>query len=101
MSKAREWSRGWQMPGPRAGQNLQTPHPGTDKAGKCPAVARGKRAQVELTDAQHTFNRFLFIFIFLFIFFFFTRSTDAGKPTLSCLHLFACSIKKCNKVELQ
>ena len=52
MSKAREWSRGWQMPGPRAGQNLQTPHPGTDKAGKCPAVARGKRAQVELTDAQ-------------------------------------------------
>ena len=70
MSKAREWSRGWQMPGPRAGQNLQTPHPGTDKAGKCPAVARGKRAQVELTDAQHTFNRFLFIFIFLFIFFF-------------------------------
>ena len=70
MSKAREWSRGWQMPGPRAGQNLQTPHPGTDKAGKCPAVARGKRAQVELTDAQHTFNRFLFIFIFLFIYFF-------------------------------
>ena len=28
------------MPGPRAVQNLQMPHPGTDKAGKCPVVAR-------------------------------------------------------------
>ena len=27
MSKAREWPRGWQMPGPRAAQNLQMPHP--------------------------------------------------------------------------
>ena len=44
---------GWQMPGPRAVQNLQMPQPGTDKAGKCPAVARGGGgwAQVELTDA--------------------------------------------------
>ena len=41
MSKAREWPRGWQMPGPRGVQNLQLPHPGTDKACKCPAVARG------------------------------------------------------------
>ena len=48
MSKAREWPGGWQMPGPRAVQNLQMPHPGTemphpgtDKAGKRPAVARG------------------------------------------------------------
>ena len=41
MSKAREWPGGWQMPGPRAVQNLQMPHPRTDKAGKCPAVARG------------------------------------------------------------
>ena len=34
---------GWQMPGPRAVQNLQNklmPRPGTDKAGKCPGVAR-------------------------------------------------------------
>ena len=30
------------MPDPRAVQNLQMPHPGTDKAGKCPAVARGR-----------------------------------------------------------
>ena len=51
MSKAREWPRGWQMPGPRAVQNLQMPHRGTDKAGKCPAVARGGWVQVELTDA--------------------------------------------------
>ena len=52
MSKAREWPGGWQMPGPRAVQNLQMPHPRTDKAGKCPAVARGGCwAQVELTDA--------------------------------------------------
>ena len=29
------------MPGPRAEKNLQMPLPGTDKAGKCPAVARG------------------------------------------------------------
>ena len=27
MSKAREWPWGWQMPGPRAVQNLQMPHP--------------------------------------------------------------------------
>ena len=53
MSKAREWPGGWQMPGPRAVENLQMPHPRTDKAGKCPAVARGGGcwAQVELTDA--------------------------------------------------
>ena len=46
-------ARGWQMPGPRAVQNLQMPHPGTDKAGKCPAVGRGGGGwvQVELTDA--------------------------------------------------
>ena len=40
MSKAQELPRGWPMPGPRAVQNLQMPHPGTDKAGKCPVVAR-------------------------------------------------------------
>ena len=51
MSKARERPRGWQMSGPRAAQNLQMPTPGTDKAGKCPAVARGCWAQLELTDA--------------------------------------------------
>ena len=27
VSKAREWPRGWEMPGPRAVQNLQMPHP--------------------------------------------------------------------------
>ena len=41
MSIPRDWPRGWQMPGPRAAQNLQMPHPGTDKAGKCPSVAGG------------------------------------------------------------
>ena len=53
MSKAREWPGGWQLPGPRAVQNLQMLTPGTDKAGKCRAVARGGGgwAQVELTDA--------------------------------------------------
>ena len=29
------------MPGPRAAPNLPMPHPRTDKAHKCPAVARG------------------------------------------------------------
>ena len=55
MSKTQDWPAGWQMPGPQAVQHLQMPHPGTDKAGKCPAVARGGGgggwAQVELTDA--------------------------------------------------
>ena len=31
---------GWQMPSPRAVQNLQTAPP--DKGGKCPAVSRGR-----------------------------------------------------------
>ena len=44
-------ARGWQMPCPRAVQNLQMPHPETDKSGKCPAVAWGGWVQVELTDA--------------------------------------------------
>ena len=44
------------MPGPRAEQILQIPHPpGTDKAGKCHAAARGRGGgrwvQLELTDA--------------------------------------------------
>ena len=41
MSKARDQPRGWQMPGPRAAQNLQMPRnsPG------------GRWAQLELTDA--------------------------------------------------
>ena len=53
MSKAREWPRGWQMPGPWAVPNLQMPPPGTDRAGRCPAVARGRGgwAHAELTDA--------------------------------------------------
>ena len=42
---------------PRGVQNLQLPHPATDKAGKCPAVARGGGgccAQLDLTDALQT-----------------------------------------------
>ena len=56
MSKIRVWPWGWQMSGPLAAQNLQMPHPGTHKVGKCPAVARGVGggggggAQLELTD---------------------------------------------------
>ena len=41
MSKAREWPRGWQMPGPRAVQNLQMPR----------SSSRGGWAQLNLTDA--------------------------------------------------
>ena len=40
--KAWDWPRGWQMPGPRAVQNLQMPHPRDWQGGKCPAVARGR-----------------------------------------------------------
>ena len=46
MSKARGWPRGWQMPDPRAAQNCLTP--GTDKAGKCPTIARGRGSWVQL-----------------------------------------------------
>ena len=35
------WPQGWQLPDTRAAQNWRTPHPRTDKAGKCPVVARG------------------------------------------------------------
>ena len=44
---------GRQMPSPRAMPDLLMPHPGTDKARKCPAVAGGGGgwAQLELTDA--------------------------------------------------
>ena len=43
MSKARGWPRGWQMPSPRAVQNLQIPHPRDSQGGQLPrsAVARG------------------------------------------------------------
>ena len=43
MSKARGWPRGWQMPVPRAVQNLQIPHPRDSQGGQLPrsAVARG------------------------------------------------------------
>ena len=54
MSKARELPGGWQMPGAGQCKICKCPTPGTDKAGKCPAVARGGGgcwAQVELTDA--------------------------------------------------
>ena len=33
-SKARGWPRGWQMPGPRAAQNLQMPHPRDSQGGQ-------------------------------------------------------------------
>ena len=44
---------------PRGVQNLQLPHPATDKAGKCPAVAGGGGgggccAQLDLIDALQT-----------------------------------------------
>ena len=51
MSKAREWPRGWQMPGPRAAQNLQMPHPRDWQGGQMPRISPGGRwAQLELTD---------------------------------------------------
>jgi len=38
-------------PTPGPPPNLLMPHPGTDKAHKCSALARGGWAQLELTDA--------------------------------------------------
>ena len=41
MSKAQEWPRGWQMPGPRAVQNLQMPHPLDCLGGQMPRSSPG------------------------------------------------------------
>ena len=41
MSKAREWPGSWQMPGPRAVQNLQMPHPRECQGGHLPRNSRG------------------------------------------------------------
>ena len=53
LSKAWEWPRGWQMPGPRAVQNLQMPHPRDWQMPRSGPGGRGGGglAQVELTDA--------------------------------------------------
>ena len=53
MWKAWEWPRGWQMPGPRAVQNLQMPDPRDWQGGQIPPSSPGGRgwAQLELTDA--------------------------------------------------
>ena len=51
MSKAREWPRGWQMPGPQAAQNLQMPQPRDCQGGQMPRSSPGGHwAQLELTD---------------------------------------------------
>ena len=55
MSKAQEWPRGWQMPGPRAAQNLQMSHPRDWQGGQMPCSSPGGGgcwAQLELTDAK-------------------------------------------------
>ena len=48
MSKAREWPRGWQIPGPQGMQNLQMSH---SSLGGGWGEGRGSWAQLELTDA--------------------------------------------------
>ena len=60
VSKARAWPRGQQMLGPRAGQNLQMPTRGTDKAGKCPAVAGGGGLGAAGIDLTRTLSFKLF-----------------------------------------
>ena len=67
------------MPGPRAAQN-KCPTPGTDKAGKCPAVGRwgggggvgGGWAELELTE--HYFQTVLYILLTLIMRLFQVRS---------------------------
>ena len=52
MSKAQEWPRGWQMPSPRAAQNLQMSHPRDWQGWQMPRSSPGGCwAQLELTDA--------------------------------------------------
>ena len=41
VSRAREWPQGWQMPGPRAMQNLQMPHPRDWQGGQMPRSGSG------------------------------------------------------------
>ena len=56
LSKAREWPHSWQMPGPRAVQNLQMPHPQDWQGGQMPHSSPvGGWVQVELTDALCTY----------------------------------------------
>ena len=58
MSKALRWPRGWQIPGPRGSTKFTNAHPRTDKADKCPVVARGVGwAQLELNDALYSYLR--------------------------------------------
>ena len=62
MSKAREWPGGWQMPGPRAVQNLQMPHPRDLQGRQMPRSSPGGSwAQVELTDALENLNIFKYL----------------------------------------
>ena len=51
MSKAREWPWGWQIPGPRAVQILEMPHPRDWQGGQMGGGGGGGWVQVELTDA--------------------------------------------------
>ena len=41
VSKAWEWPRGWQMPGPWEVQNLQMPHPRDSHGGQMPRSGPG------------------------------------------------------------
>ena len=52
-AKSSEWPRGWQMPDPRAAQNLQMPHQGLTRLGKCPCscLGEGHGRTWSLTDA--------------------------------------------------
>ena len=63
--KLRNGPGGWQMPGPRAVQNLQMPYPRDWQGGQMPRSSPGgrggARGQVELTDAfiytfENSFN---------------------------------------------
>ena len=64
VSKAREWPRGWQMPSPRAVQNLQIPRssPGAGGGG----LGAGGIDWCIKTEALKLYNFHLLLFIFLF-----------------------------------
>ena len=51
MSKARGWPRDWQMPRPPGSAKFaNAPPPGLTRGDKCPELAWGGWAQLELTD---------------------------------------------------
>ena len=58
MSKARAWPRAWQMPGPRAAQNLQMPHPEPERAKLARKIEELRENVKTASDTANHFKNF-------------------------------------------